>query len=369
MSSLPIGSAHAWTEKAWGKAVEHQVEKQTIGYSFVGDGDNATIKQEHALDRGNGEQVVVKFSPTEDQDGISEGESVYDNAQKLNLFDDTLTINYLGFPYGLDSPMDQQRTSANLKRMLYYKASTQISRTFEEWIMSHFCGYTPANTRKINPLTGGSLKHAGHNTIVAPDAAHHIRAKDHATDELVAADTSAVLTLDAITEFEESAMSSAHLDFPMSPGQDGWYDMVIHPMHWRQLRDNSTAGEFQDIQLAAMKGGAKQKDTGLARGWMGVFSKTRIHVTDWITQGVKTSDGTAQANVRRAVFLGRCAGLIAYGKGYAAGGDEGSHFDWSEKNVEHKKWSLLVDTIAGFKTTRFNEQNYGCMVRSTYTPK
>ncbi len=370
MGSAPVGSAHNWTESQWAKTVEHEVERQAVGMDFLGTGPNSTIKVQNELSRGKGEKVKIKFSPYTEMDGISETESAYDNAGSIDLLDDELVIDYLGSPYTLNSPMDFQRQSADLQKIVFYKHTTFWQRRFEEVIMAHLGGHLPNNTKTIAADAVSNLKFAGHNTIVATDANHLFRVgASNTTDELVAADSTAVMTLNEITKLETRAMSKSYIDYPIGPGQDGWYDFVIHPMHWEQLRTNSSAGQFEDLQLAAMKGGAKQKQTGLANGWMGSYSRTRIHVSDYVPQGVKTADDTAQPNTRRALFLGRCAGAIAFGQGYASG----SHLDWSIEKFEHTKQNILVDSIFGFKTLRYDspagtDENYGCFNLTTYTP-
>ena len=370
MASINVGSAHNWTEQQWSTAVEHQVERQVVGMSFMGKGPDATIQLREELSSKKGTQVTVKFSPTEDSDGIGESEDPYATAAQVDLYDDTLNIDYLAKSWSLTSPMDFQRQSSNLKKIIFYKAVAWWRRRFEESILAHLGGHVANNTKTIDPLAVSNLKFAANNTIVATDENHMSRANDLGTDELVAADPTAVLDLDAITRLETMAMSSAYLDYPIGVGQDGWYDLVIDPMGWEQLRVNTTAGQFNDIQLAAMKGGAKQSSTGLANGWMGVFSRTRIHVSDFTPKGTKTADSTAQDNTRRALFLGRCAGAIAFGIGYA--GD--SHIDWSEEKYQHFKWNYLVDSIYGFKTLRFDSlsgtsENYGCLNHTYYTPQ
>ena len=358
-NSAPVGASHAWTQKAWAKAVEHEVERQTVGMSFLGTGPDATLMLKNDLTKGAGEQIVIKFSPTEEADGISEGEPVFANAQKVDLLDDTLSIDYLGFPFGLDSPMDQQRTESELKKIVFHKASVQWKRRWERVIMNQLGGNIAANSQGSN----GEYKYTGHNVVTDYDTNHIIRAKGLATDLAVSTDTAAVANLDLILEFEEAAMSESYLAYPIAPGQDGYYDLVIHPMHWRQLRENSTAGEWEDIQLAQLKGGQAFEKNALARGWHGLYSRTRIHVSDYVPQGITSS--AAQANTRRMIFMGRHAGCMAFGKGYASG----THLDWSEAVHEHKKWSLLVDSIFGFKAVLFNSEYYGSMVCTTYTPK
>ena len=356
--SLPIGSTHNWAEQVWAKAVEHETERQTVGMSFLGKGPDATLMLREELSTKRGQKVTLKFSPTEEVDGISQGQSVYKNAQKINTFDDEVSINYLGFPYGLEGPMDQQRTASDLKKIVFHKAAVQWKRRWETVIMNHLAGNTAANSQG----SGGAHKYVGHNAVTDIDTDNHLlRPKGHTTDALVAGDTSATANLDMILKLEVSAMSASYLTYPIAPGQDGYYDLIIHPMQWEQLRQNSTAGEWEDIQLAEIKGGKKIENTGLHAGWMGVYSRTRIHVSDYVPQG--HNSGTAQANSRRMIFAGRCAGAMAFGEGYASG----SHLDWSEAVHEHKKWSLLVDSVFGFKAIFFNSIPYGVMGFTTYT--
>ena len=84
-NSAPLGASHDWTENVWAKAVEHEVELQTVGMSFLGpeNDPDSTFKLKNDLARSRGEFVRIKFSPTDVVDGISEGEPVFANAQKV----------------------------------------------------------------------------------------------------------------------------------------------------------------------------------------------------------------------------------------------------------------------------------------------
>lgn len=374
MGSIAFPPSHAFAQEAWAKVLQFEVERSTVGLSFVSNRPDATICRKYDLEKDAGDIVTLKFAPYTETDGITVSQSVFDNAGRIEFRSDQLKIDYLGNPYLLDNQMDQQRVSDDLRRIVYIHQNKFWTRRMEEIILSHLGGDLPANTRLIDPSNPNNLQHAGHNTIVATDANHISRQGAHVTDELVAADNTATIDLGTILDLETKAatkrrlLTDVGLDYPIAVGPDGYYDWVIDTQGWNQLGNNSTATEFRDLKQAEIQGGSPVSKNALYNGYRGMYSRTRIHVSDYVAQGVKTSDSTAQPNVRRSVFLGAGAAAIAYGQGYG----EGNHIDWSYERFEHKKLSILTDSVFGFKTLRYasladDDENYGCLVHSYFS--
>lgn len=374
MGSIAFPPSHAFSQEAWSRVLQFEVERSVVGLSFVSTRPDATICRKYDLEKGPGDRVTLKFAPYTDTDGITVSQSVFDNAGRIQFRDDQLLIDYLGNPYLLDNQMDQQRVSDDLRRIVYVHQKKFWHRRMETIILNQLGGYLPGNTFRLDPTSPLNLQYAGHNTIPATDANHLTREGGLATDELVAADDTATIDLQTILDLEAKAASKrrlitdAGLDYPIAVGPDGYYDWIIDTQGWLQLGANTTATEFRELKQAEIQGGNKVKGNALYNGFRGMYSRTRIHVSDFVAQGVKTSDSTTQPNVRRSVFLGAGAGAIAYGQGYG----EGSHIDWSYERFEHKKLSILTDSVFGFKILRYNSladvsENYGCLVHSYFS--
>ena len=78
---------------------------------------------------------------------------------------------------------------------------------------------------------------------------------------------------------------------------------------------------------------------------------------------IRFSDYGAGANVKasRALFMGRQAGVLAYGEG-----GTGTRFSWEEELKDAKnRVSFYIGTITGFKKTRFNGLDFGVIAVDT----
>lgn len=375
MGSLPIPESHAFTERAWSKVLWFEVERAIVGQSLVSDSPSATLCRKYDLEKGPGQEVTLKFAPYKETDGITEQENVYNRAGRIDLLDDKLRIDLLGNPYVLDSQMDQQRLSDKLSRIVYVAQHKFWHRRMERTWMWHLGGYLPGNTFLFDAANSvQNLQHVGHNEIKATDVNHMTRQGGHDTDEEVALDDSATIDFQTILDLETLAGAKRRegapsgLDYPIAVGPDGYYDLIIDTQGWNQLGANTTATEFREAKLAEIQGGQSVKKNAIYNGYRGMYSRTRIHVSDYIAQGVKSADGTSQENVRRAVFLGAGAGAVAYGQGY---GSE-KHVDWKYEIFQVKKLMIYTDSVFGIKTLRYPSQlgvdeNYGCIVRSYFS--
>lgn len=352
-----IGPNDAITQRIWRPGITHEVERQTFGFSFVGKDEDSPFMLLDDLTKNRGDLVQVKFSPTGDSDGLGVGDEVFSRGQEIVYYNDELRINYLGQSWRVDSPMNQQRTNFSLKQTAFNKAAVWWRRRFETAIWNQMAGYTPANTQ--GRVT---YEYTGSNAVTAHDAAHIHRPNSRSNDQTLAAGDE--LTLDLINDMVLRAQSKSYLTYPIAPDVEGYYHLVIHPINWHQLRTNSTSGEWEDIQLSRIKGGEKYEDTAINRSHLGTYNSVKIHVSDYTPNGVSSADGSSVSAVRRCIFFGQKAGCIAFGEGYANDG----HLDWSESVQDHKKWSLLVDSVWGFKRTIFNSQSYGSMVLPVYSP-
>ena len=78
---------------------------------------------------------------------------------------------------------------------------------------------------------------------------------------------------------------------------------------------------------------------------------------------IRFSDYGAGANLpaARALFMGRQAGVVAFGS------TGGLRFDWSEETQDHGNEPVVAaGIIIGVKKTRFNSKDFGVFAVDTY---
>ena len=113
-----------------------------------------------------------------------------------------------------------------------------------------------------------------------------------------------------------------------------------------------------EIQKAAIT--AEGRQNPIFKGGLGMVSNTVLHSHEW---AIRFSDYGADnlQPAARALFLGRQAGVIAFG---ATGG---FRFSWDEEMQDHGNEPVIAaGLIVGTKKTRFNNSDFGVIAIDTY---
>ncbi|MCZ2159317.1 DUF4043 family protein, partial [Bartonella sp. 220] len=155
---------------------------------------------------------------------------------------------------------------------------------------------------------------------------------------------------------------------PVRVNGESVYVLYLHPIQVTQLRTNTETGQWLDIQKAAYTGSRAKNP--IFDGSLGMYNGVILRESEHVTNGVKSTDGTRVAGVRRAVLLGAQSVVMAFGKGY---GD--TRYKIEEETFDYKReYGFGVHTIIGMKKTRFQmpgraqgAQDFGTIVIPTYT--
>jgi N4-gp56 family major capsid protein len=136
----------------------------------------------------------------------------------------------------------------------------------------------------------------------------------------------------------------------------------MHPYQVTDLRtDASTAGNWFDIQKAALQGGKVSKNP-IYTGALGEYNGVIIRSSYDVTQGVHSSTGAAVTTVRRAPFMGAQAAMMAFGPDSSA-----DSFAWEEEWFDYRReLGVSAQSLWGLKKTIFNSVDFGNIVISTY---
>jgi len=210
------------------------------------------------------------------------------------------------------------------------------------------CGYTlQADTR-----------FTGLNAAVAPDS-NHVAYSDSTALAEGSITTTATYTLTMIDKAVERARTLTPAIRPVNVNGRTFYVTFLHPYQVTDLRTSVTTGQWLDIQKAAMTGG-EIEDNPIFDGSLGVYNGTILHSDVRVTQGV--TSGALTANVRRAVFCGAQACMMAYGRD---GGDE--QYTWVEELFDYEnELGVSAALIWGMKKSVFNSTDFATIVTSTY---
>lgn len=358
MSKTTFPVNDALTNKLWAKKLTVEGLKETWFGKFMGTNSSAMIHVKTEPSKGSGDQVTFGLRVQLKGDGVTEGQTLEGNEEALTTYSDKLTINELLHAARArgDNTIDAQRVPFNLRAECKDGLQDWFSDRFDTTMFNHLCG----NTLVTDP------RYTGNNAIVAPSAGRIIRATG-SDDATVAADNTKVMTLTLIDYAVEAAKTATPVLRPIKVNGENKWVCFLHPYQVTDLRTNTNAGQWLDIQKAALAGGAASKSP-IYTGALGEYNNVIMHEAQRVCGGIANA-GTAAANTRRAVLCGAQAGALAWGQKFD-GGKTGSNYKWVEEMFDYQReLGVSAQTVWGIKKTVFNGIDFGSIVITTYAAK
>lgn len=352
MATTEYGVNHALAVKLWQKGLIAETLKKTYIQRFIGSTSSSMIQTKTETSKQKGDKVTFGLRMQLTGDGVTGDATLEGKEEALTTYSDSVLINQLRHAVRSDGLMSEQRVPFSLRAEARDGLADWWADRMDTCWFNQACGYTPANGGKAD----------GHNTIVAPDSDHQIW-KNGSADE---SNTSThKFTLSLIDTAVERAKTLSPAIRPLKVDGKDMYVMFLHPYQVTDLRqDASTAGNWFDIQKAALQGNGSQSNP-IFTGALGVYNGVVLHESTRVTQGVDSSAGTAISSVRRAVFCGAQAGAIAYGMNDR--GQGAARFSWKEKHFDYEnQLGVSAGAIFGLKKTRFNSKDFATIVVSSY---
>lgn len=328
------------------------------------------------LAKGPGETIKYDLIPNIVGPGVLGDNVMAGQEVKWAAFQDSITINQQRQAQLLKGRMSQQRVPYSMRDAAKISLANWWKEMFDIGLMNQLGG----NTAQTD------VSYTGLVAAVAPDSSHHIYAST-ATAESDLTSTSFNFTTSLIHKCVAKAQGG--LTFPIKPvvinGMEIAGIMFLHPYQVRDLRTNFTAGEWGDIQKAAITGG---QITGnpIFTGAIGVLGNVVLHQDSRVPWGDSAQnvvyDPATAANIAhpcnlgaaangttsvgRAIFVGAQAAAFAYG---AADSIEGKplRVRWYEELLDAgNQLRVTAGMVYAIKKTVFNSQDYGTIVVSTY---
>ncbi|MET3483120.1 N4-gp56 family major capsid protein [Methylobacterium sp. 1973] len=361
MSFTNFGIGDPMAQKLWSKKLAVEANKSIDIDPLVGTSDGSIIQEKTETKKGNGDQVTFGLRMQLKGDGFTSDDVAEGNGEQLGTNSDKVTIDELGHVVGVksDNTIDAQRVPFNLREQARSGIADWFQTRRAKIFFAHVCGYTP-----VNALPGkNARKYNGNNLVTAPSAGRILRPNGRAADSaLVAGDIFTLSLIDQAVELAKTGGAAGKVMIrPVVVDGQKVYVMYLHSTQVTSLRTNTAAGQWLDIQKAAMAGMQSSKSP-IFSGALGMYNGVVLREAQDVTQGVSDNGNAAVANTRRAVLLGAQAATVAYGK---AGGDE--RYRWNEELYDHKR-NLEVSAWAiwGLKKTTFNGDDFGVITVPTY---
>lgn len=355
-TQVPFGDSKA--QKKWsGQLFVDILSKSYFDRKFVSTSDNAPIQRLTDLESGPGDRISFDLSvqlrgrPTYG-DNRAEGKE-----EQLKFFSDEVNIDQMRHPVSAGGRMTRKRVAHDLRKIAKGRLSDYWAKFIDEMNFIYLSG-----ARGVNEDFIESTDWAGHasNAIQAPDAGHLLfggSATSKAT--LTATDTMSKSLIERAAVKARMMRAQDPTTANMMPIQvngESHYVCLMSPFQEHDLRNADTTG-WLEIQKAAA--GAEGKANPIFKGGLGMINNVVLHSHE---SAIRFNDYGAGSNVKasRALFLGRQAGVVAYGT------DGGLRYSWKEEVKDYgNEPTVIAGTILGIKKSRFNGKDFGILSLDT----
>jgi len=355
MAKTDYGVNDAMAVQTWSKMLATEALKATAIKPLIGTDSSSIIHQKNETKSG-GDKVTFGLRMQLNGDGVTEGQVLEGNEEALTTYADSVVINQLRHATRSEAndTISQQRVPFNIRAECKDGLVDWVAKRLSVSFFNQACGYTVQS----------STLYTGLNAVTAPSANRQIWADSadagHNGDEdLTSAD---IMKLEYIDYARERAKTATVPLRPVKINGEEKYVMYLHPYQVVDLRNDTSTGAWRDIQMAALSGGQISKNP-LYTGALGEYNGVILREAFDVTQGVHSSTGAAETDVRRAVFLGAQSCALAFGSNFSTG----APYKWVEKFFDYEnELGVSIKMLWGMKKTAFNSEDFGTIVVSTY---
>jgi N4-gp56 family major capsid protein len=356
-TNIPVGDPKA--VKRWsGTLFLDILRKAYWDRKFISTSDNAVIQRLTDLESGAGDtmsydvSIQLRGKPTYGDDRVQ------GKAENLRFFTDEVKIDQMRKTVSSGGKMTRKRTLHNLRKIARDRLSDYWAKYMDEINFIYLSGARGINEDYFEELTWAG--HAG-NPIQAPDVTHQIYGGDATSKTSLDADDKMSRGLVEVAAVKARMMRATDPTtsnmMPVMVDGEAHFVLLMSPFQEHDLRLESGANGWLEIQKAAAT--AEGRKSPIFKGGLGMINNTVLHSHESV---IRFSDYGSGGNVAaaRALFLGRQAGVVAYG---STGGTRAS---WSEESKDHgNELEVCAGFIIGVKKTRFNSKDFGVLAVDT----
>lgn len=351
-TNYPVG--HPLAVKLWGKKTYHEALAATYFGKFMGTDSNSLVQVHEDLSKSQGDRIRIPLRMLLSGDGVQGDATLEGQEEALTTYYDDITIDQLRHAVRSAGKMSEQRVPFDVRE--------EARMGLQDWWADRL------DTSLMNQLAGNTgesdQRRTGLQATIAPDSQHLFASGGHDTEASLSSTTTHAFRLSDIDRAVAKAKTISPLIRPIKVGGDDYYVLFLHPFQVYQLRrDASTAGNWIDIQKAAMNGG-QVKDNPIFTGALGVYNGVVLHESTRIPNIVGSPNSGTTADYRRAVFAGAQAVALAVGQGNSA-----ERVNWAEELFDFgNQLGVSGGMIYGVKKTVFNSKDFSTLVISSYAP-
>jgi N4-gp56 family major capsid protein len=367
MATKTFGVNDALSNKLWSAKFAKEVEKKTYFGRFMGEGEDNIIQIKTETGKAAGDKITMGLVMALTGDGRTEGQALEGNEESMTTYDDSLFINELRHAVRVKNKraIDQQRVPENLRTLGRNRLAQWYATRMDTTLFLHLAGYTGAAFTRDGQTVDPTLAvYNGNNTITAPSSTRIYRANAESTDQAINSATTHRILLEHIDQLVWMAKTAQPMISPINVDGQDKYVLFLHPSQVRDLRTDASTSRitWYNTQRARIEGG-QGMDNPIFNGALGEYNGVILHEAFRIPNGVNASTSAVVANTKRAVFVGKQAAMVAYGRETPAT----TKYSWTEELFDYQnQLGIGLDTIWGIKKSVFNSKDYATIVLTTY---
>jgi N4-gp56 family major capsid protein len=345
--------------KRWGATLATQVNRNSyFNKKFVGKGENNIIEEKMDLASDAGDRISFDLSVKLRQRPTFGDSRVKGKEENLRFFSDEVVIDQMRHPVSAGGRMSRKRTLHDMRKIAKDRLAEYWTQYIDEMYFIYLSGARGINEEFIETADYSGF---ASNALQAPDAAHLIfggtaTAKANVT-------TADVMSTDLIEKTATRAKMMRANDpdatdmMPVDVEGEKHFVTVMSPYQAHTMRTGA-GSKWLDFQKAAAA--AEGRKSPIFKGTMGMINNVVLHEHEHV---IRFNDYGSGANLpaARALFLGRQAGVVAFGT------PGGMRYMWKEEMEDYdNEPTVVAGVIMGVKKTRFNNRDFGVMALDTY---
>jgi N4-gp56 family major capsid protein len=349
MAETSYGVNDALAVKLWSKKLFQEALKETYVGRFVGTSSNSLLQRKDETSKQAGDKITYGLRMQLSGAGV-QGDTVLEgNEEALTTYSDSIYINQLRHAVKSGGKMSEQRVPFSVRE----EAMMGLKDWFADRIDTSFFNQLAGNTVQSD------TKYTGNNSVTAPSTNRIIICETGSSAESDL-DSNDTFNLSWIDHAVTRAKTASPLIRPIRVNGNDKFVLFLHPYQVRDLRTNTSTGQWLDIQKAAMSGG-QVSNNPIYTGALGEYNGVVLHESTRIPTG--NNAGTEITTVRRGLFCGAQSGCIAFGQGF----NGVSSAKWTEKLFDYEnQLGVSGAIIMGLKKNIFNSEDFGTIVLSSY---
>lgn len=358
-TNYPVG--HPLAQQLWAKKLLVETLRNTYIYDFIGKTADSIIQHRTEKEKAAGDRLTIGLRAQLVGGGIAGDGTLEGNEEALATFADTLVVDQLRHAVRSQGKMSEERVPFSVREESMSGLKDWWADRLDTSFFNQIAGFTAQ----------GDVRYTGMQAAIAPDTNHILRPNSRTTDEsLTTGDEMTLQLIDRMVARATQFNTAAGTGVPMRPINyrgGKYFVMFLHDNQVFQLRTQTSAGQWADITKARVTGG-EMDDNPLFKGgdYVGLYNGVVLHKAPRVPNGVNSTTGAAVANARRAILCGAQAAAFGMGQEY---GDP-QKMTWVEESFDYgNQLGVSAGMIFGLKKLRFNNQDFGTYVCSTFSPQ